>query len=121
LKKKGKIRFVGASIGDDDPNTALELVASGFADQIQVLFNLFDQRAADKLFPLCKAKKVAVVVRCRSTRAASPASCARRRNSSRGLPQPLFRRGPAGGDVQARRGRREDRRRTESREPARRR
>ena len=64
LKKEGKIRFVGASIGDDDPDTALELVRSGLVDQIQVLFNLFDQRAADKLFPLCKQKDVAVVVRC---------------------------------------------------------
>lgn len=64
LKKEGKVRHVGASIGDDDPNTALGLVASGLVDQIQVLFNLFDQRAADKVFPLCKEKNVAVVVRC---------------------------------------------------------
>lgn len=64
LKKEGKIRHVGASIGDDDPNTALGLVASGVVDQIQVLFNLFDQRAADKVFPLCQEKGVAVVVRC---------------------------------------------------------
>ncbi len=64
LKKEGKVRFLGASIGDDDPNTALELVRSGFVDQIQVLFNLFDQRAVDRLFPLCKEKGVAVVVRC---------------------------------------------------------
>lgn len=64
LKKEGKIKFAGASIGDDDPNTALELVRSGFVDQIQVLFNLFDQRPLDKLFPLCQEKGVAVVVRC---------------------------------------------------------
>jgi aryl-alcohol dehydrogenase-like predicted oxidoreductase len=64
LKKEGKIRWVGASIGDDDPNTALELVRSGFVDQIQVLFNIFDQRPLDKLFPLCKEKGTAVVVRC---------------------------------------------------------
>ena len=63
LKKEGKIRFVGASL-NDDPNSGLELVRSGFVDQVQVLFNLFDQRAVDGLFPLCKEKKVAVVVRC---------------------------------------------------------
>lgn len=64
LKKEGKVRFVGASISDDDPNTALELVRSGFVDQIQVLFNMFDQRPVDRLFPLCKEMNVAVVVRC---------------------------------------------------------
>ncbi len=64
LKKEGKIKFAGASIGDDDPETALGLVKSGFVDQIQVLFNMFDQRPLDKLFPLCKEKGVAVVVRC---------------------------------------------------------
>src|SRR5579883_1210355 len=64
LKKEGKLRFIGASIGDDDPETALELVRSGFVDQIQVLFNLFDQRPLDKLLPLCREMKVAVVVRC---------------------------------------------------------
>jgi aryl-alcohol dehydrogenase-like predicted oxidoreductase len=63
LKKQGKIRFLGASI-NDDPNSALELVRSGLVDQVQVLFNLFDQRAADQLLPLCKEKNVAVVVRC---------------------------------------------------------
>ncbi|MBI4375145.1 MAG: aldo/keto reductase [Elusimicrobia bacterium] len=63
LKKAGKIRFVGASL-NDDPNSALELVRSGMVDQVQVLFNLFDQRAIDKLFPLCREKNVGVVVRC---------------------------------------------------------
>ena len=64
LKKEGKIKHTGASIGDDDPDTALALVRSGFVDQIQVLFNLFDQRPLDRLFPLCREKGVAVVVRC---------------------------------------------------------
>ncbi len=64
LKKEGKLRFVGASINSDDPDSALGLVASGLVDQVQVLFNLFDQRAADRLLPLCAEKGVAVVVRC---------------------------------------------------------
>lgn len=64
LKKEGKLRFVGASLNSDDPDSALELVKSGLVDQVQVLFNLFDQRAADRLFPLCLEKGVAVVVRC---------------------------------------------------------
>lgn len=63
LKKEGKIRFVGASLNDDG-ETALELIGSGFVDQVQVLFNLFNQKALDKVFPLCQKKGVAVVVRC---------------------------------------------------------
>jgi aryl-alcohol dehydrogenase-like predicted oxidoreductase len=63
LKKEGKLRFLGASI-NDDPDSALGLVATGLVDQVQVLFNLFNQKALDALFPLCKTKGVAVVVRC---------------------------------------------------------
>lgn len=64
LKKEGKIRFVGVSINSDDPDSALEIVRTGLIDQVQVLFNLFDQRALDRLFPLCREKGVGVVVRC---------------------------------------------------------
>lgn len=63
LKKEGKVRFLGASI-NDDPDSALQLVASGLVDQVQVLFNLFNQKAADQLLPLCAQRGVAVVVRC---------------------------------------------------------
>lgn len=64
LKKEGKIRFVGASINSDDPDAALELARAGVVDMLQVLFNLFDQRPLQKLFPLCREKNVGVVVRC---------------------------------------------------------
>ncbi len=64
LKKEGKIRFVGVSLNSDDPDSALEVVATGLIDQVQVLFNLFDQRALDRFLPLCKKMNVGVVVRC---------------------------------------------------------
>ncbi len=64
LKRQGKIRFVGASLNSDDPESASGLIESGFVDQVQVLFNIFDQRAADRLFGLCRGKGVGVVVRC---------------------------------------------------------
>jgi aryl-alcohol dehydrogenase-like predicted oxidoreductase len=63
LQKEGKVRFLGASI-NDDPDSALQLVERGLVSQVQVLFNLFNQKAADRLFPLCRAKGVGVVVRC---------------------------------------------------------
>lgn len=64
LKDQGRVRFVGASLNNDDPDSALALVRAGFVDQVQVLFNLFDQRAVERLFPACREQGVGVVVRC---------------------------------------------------------
>lgn len=64
LQKEGKVRHWGASINSDDPDSALELIRTGAIDAVQVLFNMFDQRAADDLLPLCKEKDIGVVVRC---------------------------------------------------------
>lgn len=64
LKAEGKIGFIGASINSDDPETAMEFVRSGQVDMLQVLFNIFDQRPLDRLFPLCREKNVGVVARC---------------------------------------------------------
>ncbi len=64
LKQEGKVRHWGVSINNDDPDSALALIRSGLVDAAQVLFNMFDQRAADKLLPLCKEKGVGVIVRC---------------------------------------------------------
>ena len=63
LKKEGKIRAFGVSINDHDPNSAVELVASGLVDTVQVIFNIFDQSPAEKLLPLCKEHNVGVIVR----------------------------------------------------------
>jgi aryl-alcohol dehydrogenase-like predicted oxidoreductase len=63
LKREGKIRHFGISINDHEPDSALELVASGLIDSVQVIYNIFDQAPAKKLFPLCLEKKVAVIVR----------------------------------------------------------
>ncbi len=64
LKKEGKVRHWGVSINNDDPDSALELVKTGLVDVVQVLLNMFDQRALSKLLPLCQAMAVGVIVRC---------------------------------------------------------
>ncbi|PCI36421.1 MAG: aldo/keto reductase [Elusimicrobia bacterium] len=64
LKEEGKVRAFGVSINSDDPNSALNVVRSGVVDVVQVILNLFDQRAVTQLFPLCEDKEVGVVVRC---------------------------------------------------------
>lgn len=63
LKQQGKIRGFGVSINDHEPQTALKLVESGLVDSVQVIFNIFDQSPAQKLFPLCQKRNVAVIAR----------------------------------------------------------
>jgi len=63
LKQEGKIRAFGVSINDHDPDSALELVASGLVDTVQVIFNIFDQSPVERLFPLCLRHNVGVIVR----------------------------------------------------------
>jgi aryl-alcohol dehydrogenase-like predicted oxidoreductase len=64
LKAEGKVRHWGASLNNDEPESGLELVKTGRIDVVQVLFNMFDQRAADRLLPLCRERGVGVIARC---------------------------------------------------------
>jgi aryl-alcohol dehydrogenase-like predicted oxidoreductase len=63
LKTQGKIRFFGVSLNDHDADSGLELVASGLVDSVQVIFNLFEQRPREKLFPACIRHGVGVIAR----------------------------------------------------------
>lgn len=63
LKTAGKVRAVGVSINDHDPDSALELVRSGFIDAVQVIYNIFDQSADKNLFPLAAQMNVGVLAR----------------------------------------------------------
>lgn len=64
LQLAGKIRYLGVSINDHEPDTALELVRSGWIDTIQVIFNLFDQRPAVRLLPVAQEHHVGIIARC---------------------------------------------------------
>lgn len=63
LKRQGKIRHFGVSMNDHEASSALQIVNSGLIDSVQVIYNIFDQRPEEKLFPLCQEKGVAVIVR----------------------------------------------------------
>jgi aryl-alcohol dehydrogenase-like predicted oxidoreductase len=63
LKASGKVRFLGVSINDHDPGTALRAVASGVFDAVQVIYNIFDQSPEAELFPLCRKHDVGVLAR----------------------------------------------------------
>jgi aryl-alcohol dehydrogenase-like predicted oxidoreductase len=64
LKKEGKVRHWGVSLNNDDPESGLALIKTGAVEVVQVLFNMFDQRAADRLLPLCREAGIGVIARC---------------------------------------------------------
>jgi aryl-alcohol dehydrogenase-like predicted oxidoreductase len=63
LKRDGKIRHFGISLGEHTPENGMKAVESGLVDTVQVIYNIFDQSPEDKLFPLCRAKNVGVLAR----------------------------------------------------------
>lgn len=64
LKEQGKIRAIGVSINDHEPDSALRLVNSGLIDAVQVIYNIYDQTPARSLLPACLAQEVGVLARC---------------------------------------------------------
>ena len=63
LKQSGKVRFVGISLTEHDPDSGIALVESGLVDALQVIYNIFDPSAADHLFPLAMQKGVGIIAR----------------------------------------------------------
>ncbi len=63
LKQQGKIGAIGISLFDHAPDTALEIVDSGYIDAVQVIYNIFDQSPANELFDLCLKRNVSVIAR----------------------------------------------------------
>lgn len=63
LKKSGKVRAVGISINDHQPDSALEIIETGLIDTVQVIYNIFDQTPARSLFPLCRQRDIGVLAR----------------------------------------------------------
>lgn len=61
VKQSGKVHWVGGSFyGSEMPERAL---AHEWLDLIQVTYSVFDQRLADRVFPLAQEKNVGVTVR----------------------------------------------------------
>jgi aryl-alcohol dehydrogenase-like predicted oxidoreductase len=63
LKKQGKIRHFGISLGEHTPENGLRAVEAGLVDTVQVIYNIFDQAPEDRLFPLCRERSVGVLAR----------------------------------------------------------
>lgn len=63
LKASGKIRYVGISITEHEPDSALETLRTGLIDAVQVIYNVFDQAPETHLFPLCRELNLGVLAR----------------------------------------------------------
>jgi aryl-alcohol dehydrogenase-like predicted oxidoreductase len=63
IKSSGKVRSVGISINDHQPDSALGIINTGLIDTVQVIYNIFDQSPETHLFPLCREKNVGVIAR----------------------------------------------------------
>ncbi len=63
LKRQGKIRHFGISLGEHTPDNGLRAVESGLVDTVQVIYNIFDQAPEERLFPLCRKMNVGVLAR----------------------------------------------------------
>lgn len=63
LKKSGKVRAVGVSINDHQPDTGLGIVETGLIDSVQVIYNIFDQTPEVNLFPACIKHNIGVIAR----------------------------------------------------------
>jgi aryl-alcohol dehydrogenase-like predicted oxidoreductase len=63
LKREGIIRLFGLSLNRWQPENGLRALATGLVDAVQVIYSIFDQSPEDKLFPVCRERNVAVIVR----------------------------------------------------------
>ena len=60
----GTVRAFGISINDHEPDSALEAVSHlDLVSSVQVIYNIWDQRPAERLFPACRRRNVAVIAR----------------------------------------------------------
>lgn len=63
LRVEGKVDKIGVSIRDYRPEEGVDIAALGLVDSIQVIFNLFEQRPVDKLFPAGASTRTAFIDR----------------------------------------------------------
>jgi aryl-alcohol dehydrogenase-like predicted oxidoreductase len=63
LKESGKVRAVGVSLNDHQPDTGLGIIETGLIDTVQVIYNIFDQSPEVNLFPACRRHNIGVIAR----------------------------------------------------------
>jgi len=63
LQRAGKVRFVGVSATEHDPDSALAVMRTGLIDAVQVIYNVFDQTPERQMFPLAIERNIGILAR----------------------------------------------------------
>lgn len=64
LKARRLTRAFGISLNRLQSSNGIRAVKVGLVDCVQVVYNIFDQAAADELFPVCIEHNIGVIARC---------------------------------------------------------
>ena len=63
LKAAGKIRYLGISINDYQPENGIAAAETGLIDCFQVIYNIFEQTPEQRLFPYCEKNDIGIIAR----------------------------------------------------------
>jgi len=63
LKKEGMVKAFGISINTWEPWNVEKTLDTGLIDAVEVIYNIFEQRPDDRLFPVCEKAGVGVIAR----------------------------------------------------------
>jgi aryl-alcohol dehydrogenase-like predicted oxidoreductase len=63
LKRSGKVRSVGISATEHDPDSTLAAMKTGLIDAVQVIYNIFDQTPEARMFPLALERNIGILAR----------------------------------------------------------
>jgi len=63
LRREGKIDHIGISLRDFRPDEGIDAAKFGLVDSVQVVFNMFEQRPAQRLFPAGEKTNTAFIAR----------------------------------------------------------
>lgn len=63
LKKEGLVKAFGISVNTWEPWNVRQTLDTGLIDAVEVVYNIFEQRPEDQLFPDCEKAGVAVIAR----------------------------------------------------------
>jgi aryl-alcohol dehydrogenase-like predicted oxidoreductase len=63
LRRAGKVRHIGISATEHDPDSALSICETGLIDAVQVIYNIFDQTPERALFPLAQKLDIGILAR----------------------------------------------------------
>jgi aryl-alcohol dehydrogenase-like predicted oxidoreductase len=63
LKQEKLVRAFGISVNHGEPANVVRALETGAIDSVQVVYNIFEQGAEDRLFPFCEQHGIAVIAR----------------------------------------------------------